>query len=194
MTLVPESFGALIWSQNPLVLWFCQNTSFSSSPSHLLSHMGNFLSGFPLLKLNFFVVGEFRSWGRISGRNLALASWSKKKKYGILSYSSRGLHNIANQKILKDYTSKRRAVYIHWHMCAYLDWTAMTFLMWLAPYSSSPGEPASVVQRPFSPPLVMLRCLWTFIFHLLLFVVILYMTATDKLRENDRGSYLNEKC
>ena len=80
MTLVPESFGALIWSQNPLVLWFCQNTSFSFSPSHLLSHLGNFLSGFPLLKLNFFVVGEFRSRGRISGRNLALASWSKKKK------------------------------------------------------------------------------------------------------------------
>ena len=182
-------------SQNALVLWFCQNTSFSSSPSHLLSHLGNFLSDFPLLKLNFFVVREFRSWGRISGRNFALASWSqKKKKSGILSYSSRGLHNIANQKILKDYTSKRKTVCIHWHMCMYLYWTATKLLMWLDPYSSSPGEPASLVQRPFSPRLVRLRCLWTFIFHLLLFVVILYVTATNKLRENDRGSYLNEKC
>ena len=170
------------WSQNPLALWFCQNMAFSSSPSHLLSHLGNFLSDFPLLKLNFFVVREFRSWGRISGRNLALASWRKKKYiYSILSYSSRGLHNIANQKVLKDYTSKRKTVYIHWYMCMYLGWMARRFLMWPDPYSSSPGEPASVVQRPFSPPLVRLRCLWTFIFHLLLFVVILYVTATNKL-------------
>lgn len=73
----------------------------------------------------------------------------------------------------------------------YLGWTVTRILMWLALYSLSPGEPHECCATSFLTP----ACLWTFIFHLLLlFVVILHMTATNKLRENDRGSYLNDKC